>query len=310
MADPDACEVLSSLGDPARLRRAAGRDLTHAEVELMARSFAQAAGDDPDGKADWSYQDAALLDEIDSLLGTPPRLTRSVREDDPYVIDGVNILTGEDVADWEPEMRELTTSIERTKRARRVDDEADIVQEYGHIVVDEAQDLSPMQWRMLGRRGRQATWTVVEDPAQSASGGPGRLAAGHAGRTRHRPGRQRSAAHHPQAAQRLRADDSYRNSVEIAAVATRVLAVAVPDAKPARAVRVSGFEAEVLHLPDADQNDLLHAARDAVIDMLGHVEGTVGVIFPLGWPRANGTFPTGFTSSTSSRPRASNSTPL
>jgi DNA helicase IV len=278
-------EVLASLGDPARLRRAAGRDLSPADVDLLAGSFAQAAGEDPDGKSDWSYQDVALLDEIDSMLGSPPRPTRSAREDDPYVIDGVNILTGEDVVDWEPEMRELTTSIERTERARRVDDEADIVQEYGHIVVDEAQDLSPMQWRMLGRRGRQATWTVVEDPAQSAwedleasqqamQSALGIAPVGH--------GRQRVT-------RRPHNDfvltTNYRNSVEIAAVATRVLAVAVPDAKPARAVRVSGFEAEVLHLPGAGQNHLLHAARDAVIDMLGHVEGTVGVIFPLGWPR-------------------------
>ncbi|MEO5874227.1 MAG: AAA family ATPase, partial [Streptosporangiaceae bacterium] len=280
-------QVLASLADPARLRRAAGRDLTPAEAGLLARSFARAASADPDGKAaDWSYQDAALLDELDSLLGTPPRPVRTAREDDPYVIDGVNILTGEDVADWEPEMRELTTSIERTERARRVDDEAEIVQEYGHIVVDEAQDLSPMQWRMLGRRGRQATWTVVEDPAQSAwedleaSQQAMQNALGIAPATTH--GRQRLTRrpHHD-----FVLTTNYRNSVEIAAVATRVLAVAVPDAKPARAVRVSGFEAEVLLLPEADQDELLHAARDSVIDMLGHVEGTVGVIFPLGWPR-------------------------
>ena len=40
--------------------------------------------------------------------------------------------------------------------------------EYAHIVIDEAQDLSPMQWRMVGRRGKYASWTVVGDPAQAA----------------------------------------------------------------------------------------------------------------------------------------------
>jgi hypothetical protein len=41
---------------------------------------------------------------------------------------------------------------------------------YAHVLVDEAQDLSPMQWRMLGRRGRSASWTVVGDAAQASWG--------------------------------------------------------------------------------------------------------------------------------------------
>ena len=56
---------------------------------------------------------------------------------------------------------------------------------YAHVLVDEAQDLTPMQWRMVGRRGRVATWTVVGDPAQSSWPVPGR-----GGRP---PGRRRSA---------------------------------------------------------------------------------------------------------------------
>src|SRR4029450_10609813 len=39
---------------------------------------------------------------------------------------------------------------------------------YAHVLVDEAQDVSPMQWRMLRRRGGSASWTIVGDPAQSA----------------------------------------------------------------------------------------------------------------------------------------------
>ena len=41
---------------------------------------------------------------------------------------------------------------------------------YAHVLVDEAQDLSPMQWRMLARRGRSASWTVVGDAAQASWG--------------------------------------------------------------------------------------------------------------------------------------------
>jgi DNA helicase IV len=40
---------------------------------------------------------------------------------------------------------------------------------YGHIVVDEAQELTPMQWRLLRRRGPLRSFTVVGDLAQSAA---------------------------------------------------------------------------------------------------------------------------------------------
>ncbi|WP_153536868.1 HelD family protein [Actinomadura macrotermitis] len=275
-------EVLSALGDPARLRRAAARDLDPAAIGPLAASFAGPGV---------SYQDVALLDEIDALLGPPPRPSRRrAREDDPFVVDGVNILTGEEVADesWEPEMQELTTSIERLERARRVDD--GVVEErpeYAHIVVDEAQDLSPMQWRMLGRRGRQASWTIVEDPAQSAwedlaaarqamdaalGGEPPRSRGGRGRRPRKPPAAARTVRHE------YELTTNYRNSTEIAAVSARVLALALPEARPARAVRESGIDPLVeLVAPGG----LMAATRAAAETLLDQVEGTIGVIVPL-----------------------------
>ena len=50
-------------------------------------------------------------------------------------------------------------------RPRHKDD--DVVRTYGHIVVDEAQDLSPMQLRVLDRRSLNGSMTVVGDIAQS-----------------------------------------------------------------------------------------------------------------------------------------------
>ena len=38
---------------------------------------------------------------------------------------------------------------------------------YGHVVVDEAQDLSPMQLRMVARRSLSGSMTVVGDIAQA-----------------------------------------------------------------------------------------------------------------------------------------------
>ncbi len=40
---------------------------------------------------------------------------------------------------------------------------------YGHVVVDEAQELSPMAWRMLLRRCPLRSFTIVGDVAQTAS---------------------------------------------------------------------------------------------------------------------------------------------
>jgi DNA helicase IV len=267
-------QVLRSLSDPDRLRAAAGRDLTREQAEHLAADWRGPAPED--GQGELSYQDIALLDEIDALLGKPPRLPRIVSDDDddPYVLDGTNIITGESTDQWEPGMRELSTAIERSERSRRVDDGVEEKADYGHIVVDEAQDLSPMQWRMLGRRGRQATWTVVEDPAQSSWEDLD-------------SSRQAMTA---ALGTRVRYDfeltTNYRNSVEIAAVATRVLARAVPDAKPAGAVRVSGHPPNITLTSTADDthtSELLHAAREGVVDLLGQVEGTIGVILPLGY---------------------------
>ncbi|REE98378.1 HelD family protein [Thermomonospora umbrina] len=295
-------DVLRSLGDRARLRRAAGRDLDRPDADLLAAAWSEAlSGDAPT----LSYQDVALLDEIDALLGPPPRPSRRARdEEDPYVIDGVNILTGEEIADdWEPELRELTTSIERLERSRRVDDEVtDTRPEYAHIVVDEAQDLSPMQWRMLGRRGRHATWTVVEDPAQSAwedldearrameaaLGGPTsqRRDRGRGrGRDRGRDRRQAPA----RARHEFELTTNYRNTTEIAAVSARVLDLALPGARPARAVRTSGDDPLITTVP---QDGLRTAAREAVETLLTQVEGTIGVIIPLPdgtWTRRDAT---------------------
>ncbi|MFD0537830.1 ATP-binding domain-containing protein [Actinomadura luteofluorescens] len=89
----------------------------------------------------------------------------------------------------------------------------------------------------------------------------------------------------PRARHEYELTTNYRNSTEIAAVSARVLARALPDAKPARAVRASGIEPVVRVVPESG---LGSAARAAVEELLGQVEGTIGLIVPLSLEESGG----------------------
>ncbi len=56
----------------------------------------------------------------------------------------------------------------RPRRSGRIN-EADEIRTYGHIVIDEVQDLSPMQLRMISRRSLNGSMTIVGDIAQATS---------------------------------------------------------------------------------------------------------------------------------------------
>ena len=106
----------------------------------------------------------------------------------------------------------------------------DEVRAFGHIVVDEVQDLSPMQLRMLARRSLSGSMTVVGDIAQAT--GPW-APSGWDDITRHLS---------PQRPPRLvELTVSYRTPAEVVALAARVLAVAAPGIAAPRPVRQSGF---------------------------------------------------------------------
>ena len=264
-------EVLRSLGDPAYLAEVSRGVLSASDARLLAESWRAVDQSDPAGR-NLSYSDVALLDELDSLLGQGPRTARAVAAANPYVVDGVNLLTGEEAAqDADPQaggFRELSTFGERAaRRGGGVYEEEPDPDEFGHIVVDEAQDLSPMQWRMLARRGRHATWTVVADAAQSAwedldeARHSMDLALGTS-----RPRRQ------------FELTTNYRNPVEIADHAATLLRRFLPEAKLPRAVRSTGRPVEFLTSGEADLPATVGAAARR---LAGEVEGTVGVIVPM-----------------------------
>jgi DNA helicase IV len=122
-----------------------------------------------------------------------------------------------------------------------------------------------MQWRMVGRRGPHATWTIVGDPAQAAwaDAAEAERAMQSAVGTRRRSS--------------FNLTTNYRNSAEIFAVAARVIRAAQPGIELPTAVRSSGID-PVETLTD----DLAAAVVSAAKTLLDQVEGTVGVITPTG----------------------------
>ncbi|MGW0525866.1 HelD family protein [Streptomyces calvus] len=232
--------VLDAMADEKRLGRWARRVLNPGEVRKVARSLKR------DGR---SVHDVAMLDELQALLGAPARPRR------PRVIDPLDQLTG---------LEELMPVREETQR-ERAERLAQERVEYAHVIVDEAQDLTPMQWRMVGRRGRHATWTVVGDPAQSSWSDPDEAA------------QARDEALGTRPRRRFELTVNYRNPAEIAELASKVLALAMPGSVSPRAVRSTGVEPRFSVVAES----LGATVRAEAARLLDRVDGTVGVVVAM-----------------------------
>ncbi|WP_079110479.1 UvrD-helicase domain-containing protein [Streptomyces roseifaciens] len=239
-------QVLAGMADEKRLARSARRVLNPRETRLLARSLRRL---DAAGRGPLSVHDVALLDELETLLGAPAR-PRKPREYDP-----LDHLTG--LEELMPQRSES-----RRERAERLAEER---RDYAHVIVDEAQDLTPMQWRMVGRRGRTATWTIVGDPAQSSWSDPDEAAAA------------RDEALGARRRTRFRLTVNYRNPAEIAELAAKVLALAMPGMESPAAVRSTGVVPRFAVAGAA----LAPAVRAEAEHLLADVEGTVGVVVPM-----------------------------
>jgi len=236
----DAVAVWRWLHDPDRLRRYAAGQLQPAEVSALLASWVTEDGVEPEP----SVQDVPLLDELRYLLGDMPR--QVVPDDD----DPRQLMSFERE---ESEQRRL-------RLTRCTDDDG-----FAHVLVDEAQDLSPMQWRMLGRRGRYASWTIVGDPAQSSWSHPVEAA------------QARTEALERKDEHAFRLSTNYRNSAEVYALAARVAqrAVAHPDLPDA--VRRTGKQPVHRLVQPSKAGAVL---REVVAAVVGEVEGTVAVVAP------------------------------
>jgi DNA helicase IV len=239
--------VLAAVADERRLARWSRRVLDQREVRLVARSLRRLA---PEGQGPLSSHDIALLDELHVILGAPARTRK--REVNP-----LDQLTG---------LAEITTYADRmAARRRRGERPEEERTEYAHVIVDEAQDITPMQWRMIGRRGRHATWTIVGDPAQSSWSDPEEAAQARDEALGTRPRRQFTLS------------VNYRNPAEVAEVAAKVLALAMPGMEPPEAVRSTGMAPQFVVAGD----DLGVSVREEARRLLSEVDGTVGVVVAM-----------------------------
>lgn len=243
----DAPTVLGWLREPEFLARVSEGVLSAEDQRLLVKSW---------GGADLSVEDVPLLDELRYTLGDLPEKPVDERDVDPEL--GINVAELLTAAD-----REYATGPAWRPPTNRIEDDP-----FAHVLIDEAQDLTPMQWRMVGRRGRTASWTIVGDPAQSSW--PVRAEA-EAARAEALEGKELHAFH---------LATNYRNSSEIYEFAAAYASRVGLDADLPTAVRSTGVPPlEITGVPDGDE--LEAATRAEVARLAGEVSGTVGIVVPV-----------------------------
>lgn len=166
---------------------------------LVADLLADPYGHLPDADAaavrrtggEWTPADVPLLDEAAELLGDDDRALRAAagterRERIAYAQGVLDVAYAsrtyefEDADDEDSEILGAHDVIDAERMAERQEEAdhrtaaeraaADRTWAFGHIIVDEAQELSPMAWRLLMRRSPTRSMTLVGDPAQSSAG--------------------------------------------------------------------------------------------------------------------------------------------
>ena len=218
---------------------------------------------------------------LHDLFGARPLIAAACRDvlsaDEQRLLERGRSASFDEVA-WTPADAALVDEARSLLGARNgsADEE---VRKYGHIVVDEVQDLSPMQLRMLTRRSLSGSMTVVGDIAQAtAPTAPGSWA----DITDHLP--------HRRPARSVELTVSYRTPAEVLAVASKVLAVAAPELTPPRPVRRTGVEPTMIAVvdargsrQDATVDDLATTVADCAAHEMTAVErGRVAILAPEG----------------------------
>jgi len=237
-------DVLRDLyADPAAIRRATpgwsdddrralhrttaplpeGADLSPADVPLLDE-IAELIGfgtedDEREQRAQWRRRLAEAQEALDILTGSAPQ---DLEDDlDPEILMAYDLIDAEQLAERQTRRRNLTTA-ERAVGDRQW--------AFGHVIVDEAQELSAMAWRMVMRRIPNRWMTIIGDTAQT-----GDLAGT----------RSWQAVLEPYVAKRWQLREltvNYRTPAEITRYANRVLHHINPEHSPPTSLRSNGIE--------------------------------------------------------------------
>jgi DNA helicase IV len=150
-------------------------------------------------------------------------------------------------------------------------DEAAEIRTYGHIVVDEVQDLTPMQLKMAARRSLNGSMTVVGDLAQAT----GPLAPDDwSDVLAYLPDRKPARV--------VGLSVGYRIPAQIMALADRVMAAATPDLRSPRAVRVGDTSPSVVRVGDASPTDVDVSGNGAFGAAVAEATATIAAELPAG----------------------------
>ncbi|MFF3849398.1 HelD family protein [Streptomyces sp. NPDC002328] len=234
----------------------------------------------------WTVADVPLLDEAAELLGEDDRAARerAERERRTQIAYAQGVLDVsyasrtyefEDKEDSDPDSSEVLSAhdiidAERFAERHEEDDHrsaaeraaADRTWAFGHIIVDEAQELSPMAWRLLMRRSPTRSMTLVGDPAQTAeAAGVGSWS-------------KILAPYVEDRWEHARLGVNYRTPAEIMEVAAAVVRAEHPDFVPPSSVRSTGVR------PWARAADDLPGAVAKAVEELTPAEGRLAVIAP------------------------------
>ena len=250
------------------LLRAAAPWLGDNDVAALLRT-------DPDA---WTEADVPLLDEAAELLGELEAPRRGGESDAQHQrnlenarasLENMHQTLFELGVDGVVDAEQLAAANEVRGVRRSTAEQAahDRTWTYGHVVVDEAQELSPMQWRLLARRCPLKSFTVVGDIAQAS---------------RRAGARSWQEVLAPEFGDRVRLEEltvNYRSPARITRWAAQVARAAGLEISSPEAVREGEHAPELTVVPGASVTELAVAAVEA--ERARVPEGLLAVIVPV-----------------------------